>query len=138
MMYEKIKKYGKKIYPSIVFVGVGVLILLSLCTGWETDYSINRTISDIKTDNTGARQGIKYAREQLKQATESTARAEQAIATAKQTTGQLQEGNGQDAADIAECERIIRASRQSLKKASGVIADIDRTDQTGRTQKGDN
>lgn len=126
-MYEKIKKYGKKIYPCIVFVGVGVLIILSLCTGWETDHPISRTISDIKADNTSARQDIKYAREQLKQATESTARAEQAIATAKQTTGQLQEGNDQDHADIAECQRIISTSRQSLKKASGVIEDIDRT-----------
>lgn len=126
-MYEQIKKYGKKIYPSIVFVGVGVLIILSLCTGGKNDYSISRTVSDIKADNTGARQDLRYAREQLKQATESTARAEQAIATAKQTTGQLQEGNDQDHADIAECQRIISTSRQSLKKASGVIADIDRT-----------
>ena len=127
MMYEKIRTLGKKIYPCIVFVSVGVLIILSLCTGWETDHPISRTISDIKADNTSARQDIKYAREQLKQATESTARAEQAIATAKQTTGQLQEGNDQDHADIAECQRIISTSRQSLKKASGVIADIDRT-----------
>lgn len=126
-MYEKIKTTGKKIYPYIVCVGVGVLIALSLCTGGKDDYSISRTISDIKADNTSARQDIKYAREQLKQATESTARAEQAIATAKQTTGQLQEGNDQDHADIAECQRIISTSRQSLKKASGVIADIDRT-----------
>lgn len=126
-MYEKIRTMGKKIYPSIVFVGVGMLIILSLCTGWETDHPISRTISDIKADNTGARQDIKYAREQLKQATESTARAEQAIATAKQTTEQIESGNGQDATDIAECQRIIRASRQSLKKASGVIEDIDRT-----------
>lgn len=126
-MYEKIKTMGKKIYPCIVFVSVGVLIILSLCTGGKTDHSITGTISDIKADNTGARQDIRYAREQLKQATESTARAEQAIATAKQTTGQLQEGNDQDHADIAECQRIISTSRQSLKKASGVIADIDRT-----------
>lgn len=126
-MYEKIRTVGKKIYPYLVCVGVGVLITLSLCTGWETDHPISRTISDIKADNTSARQDIKYAREQLKQATESTARAEQAIATAKQTTGQLQEGNDQDHADIAECQRIISTSRQSLKKASGVIADIDRT-----------
>lgn len=138
MMYEKIKKYGKKIYPYIACICVGVLVTLGLCTGGKDDYSISRTISDIKADNTGARQDIKYAREQLKQATESTARAEQAIATAKQTTGQLQEGNDQDHADSAECERIISTSRQSLKKASEVIADIDRTDQTGGTQKGDN
>lgn len=137
-MYEKIRTTGKKIYPCIVFVSVGVLIILSLCTGWETDHSISRTISVIKADNTGARQGIKYAREQLKQATESTARAEQAIAAAKHTAGQIESGNGQDAADIAECQRIIRTSRQALKKASGVIADIDRTDQTGRTQKDGN
>ena len=49
-MYEKIKKYGKKIYPCIVFVGVGVLIILSLCTGWETDHPISRTISDKRFD----------------------------------------------------------------------------------------
>lgn len=126
MMYEKIRTTGKKIYPYIVCVGVGVLITLSLCTGGKTDRPITGTISNIKADNTGARQDIRYAREQLKQATESTARAEQAIATAKQTTGQLQEGNDQDHADIAECQRIISTSRQSLKKASGVIADIDR------------
>lgn len=126
-MYEKIKKYGKKIYPSIVFIGAGVLIILSLCTGWETDHPISRTVSDIKADNTSARQDIRYAREQLKQATESTARAEQAIAAAKRTTGRIQSGNDQDHADIAECQRIISTSRQSLKKASGVIADIDRT-----------
>lgn len=137
-MYEKIKKYGKKIYPYVICVGVGVLITLSLCTGGKTDHSITGTISDIKADNTGARQDLRYAREQLKQATESTARAEQAIATAKQTTGQIESGNGQDAADVAECQRIIGASRQALKKASGVIADIDRTDQTGRTQKDGN
>lgn len=137
-MYEKIKKYGKKIYPCIVFVGVGVLIILSLCTGWETDHSISRTISDIKADNTSARQDLRYAGEQLKQAAKSTARAEQAIAAAKHTAGQIESGNDQDAADIAECRRIISTSRQSLKKASDVIADIDRTDQTGRTQKDGN
>lgn len=126
-MYEKIRTTGKKIYPYIVCVGIGMLVAIGLCTGGKTDHSISRTISDIEADNTGARQDIKYAREQLKQATESTARAEQAIATAKQTTGQLQEGNDQDHADIAECQRIISTSRQSLKKASGVIADIDRT-----------
>lgn len=126
-MYEKIRTIGKKIYPSIVFVGVGVLIILSLCTGWETDHPISRTISDIKADNTDARQDLKYAGEQLKQAAKSTARAEQAITAAKHTAGQIESGNGQDATDIAECQRIIRASRQSLKKASGVIEDIDRT-----------
>jgi hypothetical protein len=127
MMYEKIRTIGKKIYPYIVCVGVGMLIVFCFCTGTKDDYSISRTISDIKADNTGARQDIKYAREQLKQATESTARAEQAIATAKQTTGRIKSGNDQDQADIAECERIISTSRQSLKKASGVIEDIDRT-----------
>ena len=128
MMYEKIRTIGKKIYPYIVCICVGVLVTITLygCGNTESN-SISRTISDIKADNTGARQDIKYAREQLKQATESTARAEQAIATAKQTTGRIKSGNDQDNADIAECERIIRTSRQSLKKASGVIEDIDRT-----------
>lgn len=137
-MYEKIKKYGKKIYPYIVCVGVGMLVAFCLCTGTKDDHSISRTVSNIKADNTSARQDLRYAGEQLKQATESTARAEQAIAAAKHTTGQIESGNGQDAADVAECQRIIGASRQAFKKASGVIADIDRTDQTGGTQKGDN
>lgn len=126
-MYEKIKKYGKKIYPYLVCVGVGMLVAFSFCTGGKNDYSISRTISDIKADNTDARQDLKYAGEQLKQAAKSTARAEQAIAAAKHTAGQIESGNGQDAADIAECERVISTSRQSLKKASGVIAGIDRT-----------
>lgn len=126
-MYEKLKKYGKKIYPYIVCVGVGMLVAFCLCTGGKNDYSISRTISDIKADNTDARQDLKYAGEQLKQAAKSTARAEQAITTAKHAAGQIKSGNDQDAADIAECERIIRASRQSLKKANGVIEDIDRT-----------
>lgn len=137
-MHEKIRTVGKKIYPYLVCIGVGVLITLSLCTGGKTDHSISRTISDIKADNTSARQDLRYAGEQLKQAAKSTARAEQAIAAAKHTAGQIESGNGQDAADIAECQRIIGASRQALKKASIVLADIDRTDQTGRTQKGDN
>lgn len=127
-MYEKIRTTGKKIYPYIVCVGVGMLIALCFCTGTKDDYSITGTISGIKADNTDARQDLKYAGEQLKQAAKSTARAEQAITTAKHAAGQIKSGNDQDAADIAECERIIRASRQSLKKASGVIADIDRTD----------
>lgn len=126
-MYEKIKKYGKKIYPYVVCVGIGMFVAFCLCTGGKTDHSITGTISDIKADNTDSRQDLRYAGEQLKQAAKSTARAEQAIAAAKHTAGQLQEGNDQDAADIAECQRIISTSRQSLKKASGVIADIDRT-----------
>lgn len=127
MMYEKIRTLGKKIYPYIVCIGAGMLIAFCLCTGGKTDHSISRTVSDIKADNTDARQDLKYAGEQLKQAAKSTARAEQAIAAAKHTAGQIESGNGQDAADIAECQRIISTSRQSLKKASGVIADIDRT-----------
>lgn len=141
-MWQRGKYNENKKYSFIISIGIAVIVAAvgwALCRYYGIDADTNgndvrTTIQQAERDNQSARDDINNAIGKINDATQQLDSAAGHIDGAAKRANELQDRARQDAATLDECQRLVEQSRRDAAEASGIFADIDRTNKAAGAQ----